>query len=313
MLIPRISIDTIHIYHKHSKLSKELVERVRIHCKNFQEHYSVETKKYRYTGRLENLRVTVNQRGIYIKGSISKYMLSNNLETLSNDHIRQFIEYLYLIFEVPPDEWKITRLDIGVNLILRHKVEAYLCLVGGARYKTLNHAGSTLYLKSTEKVICFYDKIKEMKKDTYCVVPEEYRNQNILRVEFRIKKNISKHLKYNQEPTLEKLLDPEFVKLCDKYCKQEFNSINFQFSSINISIIKGPKNIWEYAMLKFIENMGIATFERFITHLIKVNEFKYKIYYSRLRNSVNNLIKKYAISHSNPLVEELIDKFEKCF
>lgn len=308
MIISQLSYDTLHIYTEKYFGTEKEIEYLSNQLDKFESKYLVKSEHSRYFGYLKNLRVSINSNRINIKGSIAKYLNSNNLEPLLFEDISIFYDDLYKLFKIDSKDWNVTRIDLGLNVELDYPVMAYLPFIGGAKYKTHNQFGTTLYLSSTEKLICFYDKIKELKKTSNCNVPESYLNKNILRLEFRVKKNISKHLNTNFVTSYNRLQSNECLEACKSYCKAQFESIRFIHSDLEVESISKPKDIDAYLILKGVEAIGLPTLEKIVKSLNKLNLFKHKYYASRYLSSLRKKVSNNSLVDTNPLIQEIREK-----
>ena len=259
------------------------------------------------TGYHGNLEVRINERRIRIKGSISKFIHGYNYHPLSTDDLRLFLETIESFFNIPLFRWIVTRLDIFLDIELGSPVSSYLYLIGGAKYKKEGFFRETMYLNTIGKRICFYDKGREIQKRKPKNISEEYLNKNILRIEFRILKNVSKHLKSLTKVTLDTLSEDSFYTLYTNYCLSEFDSIHFIAQNFNFKKVKSVKHFEEFLMCQGVEYLGFQEVSKIIKSLRTAKAFKHKTYYSRLLNKLRTKMKKH--SDSNPLIQELKEKF----
>src|SRR5690625_930228 len=68
-----------------------------------------------YSGSLNNLRVYVSERGVSIQGSLSKYHLSDNMQTLRRQDTEQAIQRLSDDLHLPIKEAQVSRVDFAHN------------------------------------------------------------------------------------------------------------------------------------------------------------------------------------------------------
>jgi hypothetical protein len=152
------------------------------------------------TGYIGNLQVSVSSNYVKIKkGSLCKWMMGDNYQTMSRADIKQAIEKLSDTLHLPMDRAKITRIDMGMAFSMNEPVENYFSHLGLLTYadRSPQPNGIYYYRKGQAEVLCFYNKNKEQKKHREAV-PEIYKNLNMLRYELRLKKGLPSLLRVPQ-------------------------------------------------------------------------------------------------------------------
>ena len=97
------------------KLTKEqagsidLLEQIPARLSNVSEHNY--TNGLVIAGELGNMRVTVNENGIKIKNSLTKYFIDSNIHNLNRKHIEEAIQYLSDELCLPVQKATVTGLD----------------------------------------------------------------------------------------------------------------------------------------------------------------------------------------------------------
>ena len=69
------------------------------------------------SGSLDNLRVNINEMSVTIKGSLAKYYLGNNFQTLSQKTTSEAIEKLSDDLNLDINLCKVSRIDLSTNFI----------------------------------------------------------------------------------------------------------------------------------------------------------------------------------------------------
>jgi hypothetical protein len=147
------------------------------------------------TGKLKNLKVSVSPNSVSVKnGSLTKWYLGDNLKIMSRKDIEKAFEKLSDTLHLPINKAKVTRFDFGKNLMLEFNTSLYLPYFGSnGRYVRLEQSKGLNY-KITDRALCFYDKIAEMKsKGDY--IPPLYEGRNVIRYEKRYQSNVAKYFK----------------------------------------------------------------------------------------------------------------------
>lgn len=197
----------------------------------------------------------INYRGITIDGSLCKAIFGNNFETLPHDAIVYALNEIADMFCVPLDQWVVTRLDVGTNLLMDKQPISYLHHFGElSRYdQKPTPQKSTLYYTQTTRKVSIYDKIAEA-IDKKQVIPQCYADKNVLRLETSALKG--------QRSVMNAYKLPEpltAAQLCD--CEFYANTIVSTYINViqSIKIIQDMEiNINQLTTLKTVDQMGRA-------------------------------------------------------
>ena len=118
-----------------------------------------------YNAQLRGLRVLVTPHGTRVTGSIAKYVAGSNLHGFDPATVGPALAEIEGAMGLPEGELllaKVTRLDIGANLVLDHSVREYLRAMRAAgRLHRLWYRPETLYFVNTLRELALYDKIAE--------------------------------------------------------------------------------------------------------------------------------------------------------
>ncbi|NLE03906.1 MAG: hypothetical protein GX638_03755, partial [Crenarchaeota archaeon] len=219
------------------------------------------------SGKLDNFSISVNERQIIIKdGSLCKWYLGNNFETLQRKDVQFAIEKLSDILHLPIHKATVKRIDVAQNFIMKYPVDVYYDQLGEKKYckrvpviDERNTTEGLYYYQNNKKGLClFYNKVKEQKIKRQ-PIPDLYKHQNVLRYEQRYIKSLSKT--FNVEYiTASMLYDENFYKnIIDvwganyKAIKKILNRNLLNFKDMDITTKKELHNI---ALLEYIQNNG---------------------------------------------------------
>lgn len=192
------------------------------------------------TGNLQGLRVSVTPWQVKVKdGSLCKWYLGDNLQTMSRGDVQRAIERLSDELHLPMNLATITRLDIGANLITQHPAEVYFSHLGLLPWSKRLVEPSGLYYSKRDERLCFYNKIKEQRSKCE-TIPDTYRCKNVLRYEQRYTGHLTRVLKV---PPIKgaSLYDEEFYhyiinRWALTYCKiNKINDTNLNLNSMGTS------------------------------------------------------------------------------
>lgn len=180
-------IDTITIQ-TNDRLAKEAIR------ESISKEKLRETDINSFAGNIENMQIKGNCNGVFITGSIAKFLNKENVTPLNRESYKTGLHKLETI--IGYDFLKdciVRRVDIGYSFIVRNPVVDYLSLFGfydNAKYERVQYGmiDTLTYKTNTGSfAFCAYDKIKEcVKKNDN--IPDLYNAMNVLRMEYRILK-----------------------------------------------------------------------------------------------------------------------------
>lgn len=148
-------------------------------------------------GNLGNLKVMLGRCYLKIRGSLCKYYLGDNFQTLKYSDVRLAEERLSDELHVNVSKADITRLDFGTNLIMDCPTKVYFDHLGELRYFKRVLFKSGVRYQTINKTLCLYDKNEEAKKHKE-VIPDSYKGCNTLRYEVRFMRQVAHQLKLNE-------------------------------------------------------------------------------------------------------------------
>lgn len=139
-------------------------------------------------GKLGNMRVSVNDRGCSISGSLCKFHHGDNMQRLTRQETKKAIEHLSDCLGLDLNQGRVYRLEVGENFVMKEPVSVYCSLCGDAsRYSRSvmkMGRGEGLYYTNSLRSLYLYDKIGELKKKRV-PIPELFNSRNVLRYEIR--------------------------------------------------------------------------------------------------------------------------------
>ena len=208
------------------------------------------------TGTLGNLKITLNEYQIKIKdGSLCKWYLGDNLQTMGRKDIERAIEKLSDILHLPIDKAQVTRIDVAQNFAMKFPPSVYMQHLGQMRNAARLEEPNSLYYRKTDCCLCFYDKAKEQKakKET---LPELYEGRNVLRYEQRYERRIAKHLEVS-EVRASMLYDEAFyINLLNRW-RDDYKSIQ-KINDVqpNFEVMRNKKDLNRMGILSLVESVG---------------------------------------------------------
>lgn len=208
------------------------------------------------TGELNGLKVVVNNYQMKVKdGSLCKWYLGNNFNTMNRRDTQMAVEKLSDVLHLPMSKAIITRIDIAQNFIMKYPCDVYLSHLGTLKQAARIEQPSSLYYQQASSTLCFYDKIKEQKKH-HDAIPELFRDRNVLRYEQRYIGRLSKQLEV-EEITGALLYDEVFyMGLIDRW-QNKYRSINkVNDISLNFEAMGTRQQFYKMGVVALIEKAG---------------------------------------------------------
>jgi hypothetical protein len=255
-----------------------------------------------YQGNLKGFNITFHpDKGIKIIGSLSNYYSGYKLVTGYDDLLPAVIK-LEKELKLDLKNSTLQRIDLGVNIITSQPIANYThhLFIDLPKFKRLEQNDGVRF-ETKSIVFAIYNKTAQLKEQ------RNIESQNLLRLEFRILKNLSRFFKHPIQ--LKHLLDlstySQIVELFYNY----YNKIKKQTISHNrILSDLNPKKFRDFVWQKGIEQMGgEKEAYRFIEQADKESKFKNAIDKSRCRGLVRDFCNS-SILELHPLVVEINSK-----
>ncbi|AKQ44438.1 hypothetical protein TH63_00365 [Rufibacter radiotolerans] len=256
-----------------------------------------------YTGHLNNCKAYLSDSGLFIKGSLTKFYLGDNLHTLNRSDARRAFEMMADILHLPIQKATLTRIDAGLNIVTDFKPELYYPYLGQSNhYQRLTQPKSISY-KNGLRLKQFYNKIAESKSKGVAI-PAIYHGKNLLRYEVSYMQRLAKQFKQTHITPATLTEEGFYMGLIDKVV-QEYEAIQ-KIGLINMDLtkIKYPKDLWNQVIALCIKEKGPDAFLHLIDQLKELRSFDKPEYYSRARKDVREYSK--ALAPDTPdLIKEL--------
>lgn len=277
----------------------------------------MKTGEIKLLGGIENLRASVRLNGVFIAGSLPKYLYGDNIHVLDRRATAQAIEKISDNLHLDVSSAKVTGLEFGANFVMSKPVEEYLTRLGNMpRLERYGFNPSAIYYKGRgkkqQKVVAFYDKIAEAKEKNY-EIPIGLDEANILRYELRLKNHLARQMQ-EQQVTASTMTELNFYRgLLDRYQRYYFSIIKRRKPKSNVmEEIKSVKDARDVLLAKFLNNAGEGVVEDYIRGLKEASVFPDKKYYSRLKKELQSIATKSNFTEDDDLIKELDDEVKNC-
>ena len=274
------------------------------------EHYNVKNDSSYLQGDLRNMRVTLNEASISVKGSLCKYFYGNNIDTLNLTNTREALNQISADLSIDIHKASVSRIDFSTNIVTDFTPTIYYPYLGQlSRFERYEQPNSIYYNQQAKRLL-FYDKIEEAKKKGM-TIPKQHIGDNLLRYELVLNKGISRYLKYNGLYVQDLGSEELFKKLLHLWYSY-YQQIQKHSKTIKIMAdnIKTPKDV-ETRIFNALVRRNPEEVQRFLLELKAKDVFEHKEYYSRLNSKIRNIHKTQVVE--NPLIEELSSKIEDIY
>lgn len=263
-------------------------------------------------GHLGNMLVTAKEHGLFIKGSIPKYLQGDNIRTSDYEGVLMAFEKLSDNLKIRPDDLKkakVNRLDMAATLKVNQLETDYFQHLGSKPRYYRYEQGSTVYYNSTalrrenqRTKEVFYSKTKEMEKANKPIL-KDFRKANLFRYETRI---LQPYKYFGGTITINQLNNKSFYKKCIDKWSEEYNSINkISFLMQDYAMVKNPKNLDDYVLAKLINLVGVDAVLKIPDDFKRHKAFDRKEYYSRTRYRLLERLKYISEFAEQDLIKEL--------
>jgi len=213
------------------------------------------------SGFLNNeLKVTAKRNCIRLSGSLCKYYLSDNFQTLGRGDTQRAIERLSDTLHLPIEKANVSRLDIAQNFILKKGVENYYNHFGELKHGgrspiTRNGEIEGMYYYQSKGLLVFYDKVKEQMTKRQSI-PELYQNRNVMRYEQRYLRRLPKAL--NVERVTASMLYSEkfYMDVINRWKENYFNIKKLNDITLNFEGMKSKKDLHNRGVLALVQMAG---------------------------------------------------------
>lgn len=266
-------------------------------------------------GSMDGLKVSIYTGGIYIVGSLAKFLYPNNIYPLDRYGTAQAIEKLSDSLHLPIADAKVTGLEFGRAFVMRHPVESYLSKLGDMPKQLRYHFDvGTLYYKprgkQQPKVFAFYDK----KADAVAkgmALPVGFEDANLLKYEMRLNGRLPQQIGV-PDVTASTLSESGFYRLMVGRYQESYFSISKlnQVKTDVMSEIKTVSDAFSVLVARLISQSDQSQIAAFLDELKEAKVFEDRKSYTRLKRKIQEVAAKAGVTVSDELVKELDDEIK---
>ena len=289
------------------------------HLANVKVEADLHTGEERAFGYLEGLKVGIGSRGVWILGSLAKYLYGSNVLSLDRRATAEGMEKLSDELDLPINEARVLSMEFGTNFLMRHNVPDYLERLGSMpRMSRGTFDDGSLYYqgkgkaKKRPKVLTFYDKGAEAERDG-AVYPEHLKGQNLLRYEMRLNERLPQRFNVPMVKA-STLSEKAFYRGVMRMYQDNYFAIRKtpQIISNAMDEIKTVGDAFELFVARLIIQTGEAQIGDYLKELKEANVFPDRKNYSRVKKKIQEVATKGNITISDELIKELDDEVKNC-
>lgn len=301
-----LGYDTIHFFLDGYQIPTEEIDRL---CSMLQRDGMNKTTGERWsTGNIDNLKVTVSELGVSVKGSLAAFLYPSNTLTVSRQEARHALEKLSDTLHLPMAKASVSRVDVSTSFLMACKPTAYYDVLGSLNYFYRQPVGrSTLYYhrgRTDRQTLCFYDKEREVTANREAL-PKVYADcGNVLRYEARINGRVASQLNERQV-TGASLSDGDFYRKVGIFWADSYQRINKTYTQFDMNKIKNARQAKDFLCGVALAKMGAGELNRLISQMKAQGVLSDPKYYTRLKRMMADLSSKAKSDQGHDLASEL--------
>ena len=218
---------------------------------NIKEHQT--ESKYYVNGTIANgQQIWIFDDKIQFKGSIAKYHLNDNIQTLDRSTTKRAIESLSDSLKIDFRTADVTRADVGLTIDTAFKPEAYYPLMGNSNQYTRSLYKNSLYYRVSNREKIFYDKVKDARAKGM-FIPDFIAHKNLTRFEVKYIKKILDQLNRSELKASDLYDEKFYMMMLDNWFMEYQNIKKLSCMQIDKNTIDKPSDL-AYQMLANILN-----------------------------------------------------------
>lgn len=261
-------------------------------------------------GNVENLLVSLNETGLNVVGSLATFLYGNNTQTLARRDVVSALEKLSDNLHADMAKAAVRRVDVSASFQMRHKVQAYLGILGGLNFfSRTNVTKNTLFYQRGEggkQALCFYDKCREQTDKHHGKdFPQPYKDTgNVLRYEARLLKQIPQQIE-ESEVTGAMLARADIFRKLAKFWGNSYFLIQKTYDDADYSQIRTPNDARDFLLVQFLNKAGAGALDKYLAEIKNRGVFADRKCYSRLKQQIKAAVCKYSDRCGESLAKEL--------
>lgn len=222
-------------------------------------------------GHLRNLRVSLNCYGLFVEGSVPKYVYGENFTSPTLNDVKLMLDEVSETLGEDMYKASVTRLDIAKTLEVEQQPNSYYPYLGNSKYlKRLRQDDDSIVWKNNSRRLQMYDKIAEAKAKGNSI-PGEWQGKYALRFEVRYLKDLKSQFS-GSDLHGEDLINSDFFhQELSKRWSDAYHSIEKLGDDIELGVAKtkgqvskqleiiGAKSLGHEKLMKLVDDLKKAS------------------------------------------------------
>lgn len=304
--------DTVNTWLEKEKVKNtELLSEIPPLLTNVKENYCHKTQMLTVTGGFKNYKVSVKEQGVFMTGSICKYFLNDNMQTLDRKKTSEAFTMLSDELHLPINEAKVTRVDVAENLLMNFEVPFYFSFLGNARYFNRLEQNNGVNYRNGKREMLFYGKLHEQNLKSV-TIPELLKGKNVLRYELRFKKQPHRLLNLPELKTSTLYEEKCYIDILTRWKDGYFTIHKHRLPNFDLTTLNNMKEFEKQIFLHGIKSLGgEPAMMQMIEQANRQGIFKNKMQKKRARDKVKNICSTPLLTFESNAITELDKKVKE--
>lgn len=278
--------------------------------KNVKEENDHETGTIKIKGSLKNYKVIVKENGVWLSGSICKYFLKDNIQTIDRKGTMEGFTILSDELHLPVYDAEVKRIDMAENFLMNYEVPYYYDFLGNARHYNRLTQNNGLYYRNGLREMLFYGKLHEQKQKGM-VIPEMFSGKNMLRYEYRLQSRLCNQLNRPEIITKDLWQESFYMNFQNRWKDEYFKIYKYNLSTLQLNF-KNMKTFEKQMWLIAINSIGgEAAFLQMIEQAKQRGEFTNKMQVKRYKDKLKSVCSTPLLTYEGDAIAELDKKIKE--
>jgi hypothetical protein len=261
----------------------------------------IHNESIRHKGKFDNFYICIFDSGISLKGSLAKYYLGNNFDTLDIHSSKKALSQLATDLDIPILEAEVRRIDFSTNFILPMMPSHYFgYLLESSRTNRVVNTTSLNFMNKSKQIF-FYDKV-QWAKNKAIETPSKWIGKNVLRYEYRFMKNFKKKLGLKTVLAKDLIKPKTYETLLETWHTEYFKIKKKKEFIIDYYTITTPKDFFDMVLAETFKQRDYHEYIELIEQMKARNLLKNRYEYCRLKKKLTeHYMQGMSIKTSDPM------------
>lgn len=303
--------DTVNFWLGREHLTAGSCEDITGRLSGVEDRFAPSTGEWKITGSFANYHATLNDRGLFLSGSLAKLYFGENQSSLSRSATKEALQMLGDTLAIPIEQADVTRLDIACNLPMKHEVPTYYPALGNARHYKRLEQNNGIYYNNHQRQMLFYGKVKEQQLKKVPVLPI-FQQKNVLRYELRFLNRVKKQFNISELKPDKLTNEPFYIEILNRWKDEYFKIYRHRLLTFKPEIMNSTKAFEQQLMAMGLKALGgEAQALQMIEQARQQGMFENKMQAKRLKDKLKDLCSLPVCTEQNELIEELDKKIKE--